>query len=191
MQHVVVDTSIYRSDPKRSKAAFRALARLARARKIQIHVPYYIKKEFLTQQYSQLTGAIEGIQGHANAILRKTGHRKFEKYAKTTERDASTLIKKAITWADEEFNEWLKECHAIEHRVKPEHGLRVTDDYFSGAPPFTSAKHRNDIPDSFIWQTILDLERKHTPLYVIANDGALCQSASKRPHIKRLSFKRI
>jgi PIN domain len=183
MQHVVIDTSIYRRDPKRDGTSFRALTRLSSARKVQIHVPYYVKKEFVTQQYSLLEKDIRGIQTQANKILRKTHHTKFAKYATATQRDASAIVTKMMAWADEEFGEWLKQCHAIEHPVEPEHGLRVTDDYFSGAPPFTSVKHRGDIPDSFIWQTILDLEQKHRPLCVIAEDGALCGAAGQRPYI--------
>ena len=69
-------------------------------------------------------------------------------------------------------------CHAIEHNVKPDHGKRVADDYFGGAPPFSSVKHRPDIPDSFIWQTVRDLAKEHGTLHVVVADGALLKAAS-------------
>jgi len=54
--------------------------------------------------------------------------------------------------------------------VQLDHGQRVTNDYFSGAPPFTNAKQRSDIPDSFIWQTIVDLTENGAKVYIIVAD---------------------
>ena len=72
-----------------------------------------------------------------------------------------------------------KRCRAIAGKIKPEHAVRVVADYFEGAPPFSSAKHRNDIPDSFIWQTILDVAGTKKRVYVIAQDGELFKAAKK------------
>jgi hypothetical protein len=51
------------------------------------------------------------------------------------------------------------------------------NDYFAGATPFSSVKHREDIPDSFIWQTVLDVAHKKKHVYFIANDGQLFKAA--------------
>jgi hypothetical protein len=51
------------------------------------------------------------------------------------------------------------------------------NDYFAGEAPFSSSKHREDIPDSFIWQTVLDLADKKENVYFIANDGQLFKAA--------------
>ena len=55
MMHVVIDTSVYRTDPKRSRAGFHAITRLAVARQIRIHLPYYVRQEVLTQQAERLS----------------------------------------------------------------------------------------------------------------------------------------
>ncbi len=39
-------------------------------------------------------------------------------------------------------------------------------------------KNRNDIPDSYLWQTILDLAKKYKPLQVEANDGSVYDAAA-------------
>jgi hypothetical protein len=49
--------------------------------------------------------------------------------------------------------------------------------YFVGEAPFSSVKHREDISDSFIWQTALDLASKKKHVYFIANDGQLFKAA--------------
>jgi hypothetical protein len=192
MLHVVVDTSIYRADPKRKKTAFRALTRLGRGHKIQLHIPHYVKREFLSQQCAAIAEAINAIERGAGDILRKSDQKKLEAYGRKTSKNARELLKDAEALANEEFSQWVRDTHAIEHPIDPAHAQRVTDDYFSGAPPFTSAKHRQDLPDSFIWQTALDLSRKHSPLHVIAADGAIYDSASQNnrmtPHKTLESF---
>ena len=179
MIHVVIDTSIYRSDPKRVKPAFRALARLLRGKKVQLHIPYYVKKEFLSQQVTTIVGAITSIHNTANDILRAIRHSRVGSYAEQVKSEATTVLQDAAKCVEEEFEGWLTEHYAVEHSIKPDHAQRVTADYFKGAPPFKSAKNRLDFPDSFIWQTILDLAKDMMKLYVIANDGALYDAAAK------------
>jgi rRNA-processing protein FCF1 len=69
MIQVVLDTSIYRMDPKRNKAAFRAFTRLCTASKVQLHIPYFVKHEFLSQQRSALENALTAIQTTQRQLL--------------------------------------------------------------------------------------------------------------------------
>lgn len=48
MIHVLFDTSIYRSDPPRRRAAFQALTALCEAGEITLHVPSIVKREFVS-----------------------------------------------------------------------------------------------------------------------------------------------
>jgi hypothetical protein len=50
MMEVVLDTNIYTSDPWRGKAGFNALVKLAQSGKLRLHIPYLVKKEFVSQQ---------------------------------------------------------------------------------------------------------------------------------------------
>ena len=92
MLQVVVDTSIYRNDPKRNKAAFRALDRLLRGKKVQLHVPYYVKKEFLTQQSSAVVEEINVIRTRAHSILRRTENEKLQKVIEGIDKSATELL---------------------------------------------------------------------------------------------------
>jgi hypothetical protein len=178
MLQVMIDTSIYRADAKRQKSAFRALTRLLRGKKAQLHLPHYVKREFLSQQMAGIADAIAAVEKAASDILRKTSHKKFKAYAKTLSDDAAIHSKQSADWLKAEFDQWVSDCQVIEHLIHIEHGRRVTDDYFSGAPPFTSPKNRLDIPDSFIWQTAVDIAQKHELLHVVANDTAIFEAAS-------------
>ena len=189
MLHVIIDTSIYRRDPKRATAAFRAFTLLARGSKLQLHNPYYVKQEFLTQQHQAIGQALTTIGKQAMNILRISGHEELEAYAEETKRHAEDLIEDAANWATEEFNDWLAKSHAIDQPVKPEYAQRVTDDYFSGAPPFSSRKQRKDLPDSFIWHTALDLVQEHGTLHIIVHDEGLHKATSD--HENMVAYKTL
>jgi len=46
-------------------------------------------------------------------------------------------LPKAGVLAAEEFTKWAKRCKAVASKIKPEHAVRVMEDYFGGAVPFT------------------------------------------------------
>ena len=43
--HVLIDSCIYRGDPKRDKPPFRAIVRLAKARTLHRHIPAFVRGE--------------------------------------------------------------------------------------------------------------------------------------------------
>jgi hypothetical protein len=68
MLHIVLDTSTFRTNPRRTSPAFRTLSALARGGKIKIHVPHVIKREFLSQQYEQIGAALQGLKKQGKAL---------------------------------------------------------------------------------------------------------------------------
>jgi PIN domain len=176
--HVVLDTSIYRMDPKRTQAAFQAFARLCKWGAVTLHVPYFVKREFLSQQHTAIKAAVKSIQTDASTILRNCHHPELVKYADKVVREADEIVSVIESATIQEFENWLQECDAVQHPMHSEHTRRVVESYFSGTPPFTSIKHREDIPDSFIWETMVDLAGSSKPLSVVCNDGALWKAAN-------------
>jgi hypothetical protein len=69
MLHVIIDTSIYRNDPKRGKGSFRALTRLCEGGKIVLYIPAYVKGEFESQQKIAVEDEIRKIITAARAFL--------------------------------------------------------------------------------------------------------------------------
>lgn len=90
--------------------------------------------------------------------------------------ESVTGAKKAL---DDEFEAWQMEVHAIEEPLKLEHVERSLADYFVGDPPFRSVKSRQDLPDSLIWRSILDIGQQHGTLHFVAKDGGF-HNASKQ-----------
>ena len=160
MLHVALDTSIYRNDPKRVKIAFRALTRMCKTKKVQLYVPEYVRREFVSQQKQLVDNELEKIRTAATSITRRSFDEQLANFSKEISELTEDIAKQVEKRANAEFTAWMEECDATELKIEPEHGLRVTDDYFAGNPPFKAAKNRDDIPDSFIWQNVRDLAKE-------------------------------
>jgi hypothetical protein len=181
--HLLIDTCIYRQDRRRNKPGFRAVKRLAQAGKIHLHVPVFVKREFVTQQVedaqediSKITGAATRIGRLTNGATLLTQTAQIKTLTDAMKIDAANLL-------SGEFQQWITEAQAIEHPIKADHAERVADAYFAGKPPFTGVKQREDIPDSFIWETAIDLVAEHGALIVVSADGRLRKEAEKHPNM--------
>ena len=177
MLHVIIDTSIYRKDPKRGTAAFRALTRLCEGSKITLYIPEFVRGEFISQQQTFLEEEIHRIAASAKSIQRRSTNEKLMDFSEQISEAANKILPKAKAIANEEFMKWAKRCRAVMNNLRPDHASRVIAGYFAGRPPFSSAKSRSDIPDSFIWQTLVDVAYRKDRVYFVANDGALLKSA--------------
>ena len=171
MIHIVADSNVYRADPRREKAAFKTLERLAQTGHVTLHIPEIVRREFLSQEealHETFVGAIHGT-------LRSISHRPLDAAmlaeAKKIADDNADLFARLKAAAAKEFADWAASISAVQHPLDPSHGSNMLDAYFDGAVPFTKKKNRDDIPDSFVWQAIQDLARDHNPLYVVSNDG--------------------
>ena len=71
MLHIVIDTSIYRTDPWRKKAASKAVERLAKAGKLKLHVPYFVKEEFISFARAEYENHVDKLQQEISRLQQK------------------------------------------------------------------------------------------------------------------------
>ena len=182
MIDVVIDTSIFRQDPQRKKAAFRSLEQLGNNGHVRLHVPYFVWREFLSHLKEEYTNPVREMQKNLHDLQRKVLSLGIETRVLPKHHQLERLHRTIETAIEKDFLEWSKRVKAKLHPVRTHHGRRIASDYFDGSAPFSGKKSRNDIPDSFIFQTIIDLSRKRDRLHVVIADGALleaCRSISK------------
>ena len=184
MIHVLLDTTTYTSDRKRQKGPFRALERLCKGDKVQLHIPYFVKNEYISQQFIDVRSHLAKIRDFAEDIRAITSEDGLHGFASEVKDKAIEMRDGAIDALTKEFEEWMDELGGEEHAVKPGHGEKVAEAYFKELSPFRAVKNRNDFPDAFIWQTILDLAAEHKPLHVVATDKGMYKPAFKIETIK-------
>ena len=182
MIDVVVDTSIFRQDPQRKKAAFRSLEQLSASGHVRVHIPYFVRREFLSHLREEYTRPVKEMQKIMRDIERKILPLGIKAKALPKNHQLERLQKTIETTIERDFLKWSKLIKAKLHPIRNHHGRRIANAYFDGSAPFSREKVRSDIPDSFIFQTILDLSRKIDRLHVVVTDGTLskaCKSISK------------
>lgn len=178
MIHVVLDTSIYRSNPDRDNLHFKAVEKLSSAGLLRLHIPYVVLREFQTQQraiYSKdLTKAISGLHG----LSRKRLSKKVSKDLKSKLNEIKKNSENILHDAEIQIIEWADKIKADIYPICVEQAHSAFEAYFQGTPPLKSIKNREDIPDSFVVQSIYKLNVEHGCVHVVANDGKIRDSFS-------------
>lgn len=183
MIDVVIDTSIYRTDPKREKAAFRVLTKLATNGFVQVHIPHLIEREFSTQQIALLDTTFGDSKKFLSSIRKKVSE-SLTNEVHSIEKAIEALRENAEAEISTSLSNWAAEISAEIHPTQPHHGDLVLTAYFSGGDPFSQPKERKDFPDAFIYQTIRDLVRQKEAIHVVSADENLRNSCAKLKGVK-------
>ena len=180
MIHIVLDSSIYRSHPRLDTKEFTLLQGITAGGQAVLHVPHVVEREFATHlehvQRRRLDIAVREISKalsfgphgpHAMQLAEQLEILRSALSGLVHERSAA-------------FIHWLDQACAVRHPLTLEEASLALDAYFSGAPPLKEPKVRKDIPDSFIFQKILELSKAHAPQFgVVAEDKGLAEAVSK------------
>lgn len=178
MIHVVIDTSIYRTDPKREKAAFRILAKLAINGFVRVHIPHVVEREFSTQQLASLESTFSEAKKFVSSIRKKVSE-SLSLDVNGIDKQIEALRTKAEVEISGALPNWANEIGAEIHQSQPHHGELVLNAYFSGGAPFSQPKERKDFPDAFIYESIRDLVKLKGPVHVVSADDNLRGACAK------------
>lgn len=174
---IVIDTSVYRTDPQRKKLPFKAVRRLCEAGIARLHMPYIVEREFQTQQAElcrrDLENAVKSIKKVLRRGLPRTQGDLLSGLLSSLEEGAESVQEAA----GQEFSEWVADLGGVQHRLTVEQSVAALDAYFEGRPPLKKPKNRDDIPDSFVFQQILEVYSECDNVVVIAGDNRLAEAA--------------
>jgi len=180
MIHVAIDTNIYRKKPRLDSPEFKALAFLAKNECICLHIPFFVENEFISHIENEQSKKLESAISSLNKIY------DFPARGKKTQSlsDVISLLSDSrdelVKERGEAFISWASKLNAKRYSLSGEETNDALNAYFRGHPPLKEPKVRKDIPDSFIFQSLLRLKDKEV-LHVVVEDGALreaCCNAS-------------
>lgn len=184
MLHLIIDTSVYRQDPDRKKAGFQMLDRLLLAKAVTLHVPFYVLREFSSQQMRNYLKPFPDVSSSLSSLERRHLPSNLAAEVSDVESQLVTLARNVAAYAEREFESWCNQREAVIHPVSAEHGMRVAQAYFDGRPPFTREKSRDDFPDAFIFEQVKDLARHHGDLKVIVADKKLQDACAQLSNVE-------
>ncbi|MCW3656922.1 PIN domain-containing protein [Burkholderia cenocepacia] len=175
MLHVILDTNIYRDDPKRQKLPFKALERLLVEKVVTLHVPYIIEREFQTQQRKKygdtLRSVLAGLKELSNfppsAI--PAALQKIPAWIKELDETQEAVLADA----EGEIVQWFKKVGAQRIPLSADQATSAFEAYFKGTAPFKEAKVRSDIPDSFIARAVERAASEAKEVHFVVHDKKL------------------
>lgn len=181
MIHIVLDTSIYREKPRLDSREFKLITYLSEKEVLKLHLPYFVELEFKTEiekiQEGRIKRAIKSLESTINYSF---AGRKTQELVDILD-SISGMKEDLIAERGSSFLKWIADINAIRYPLDEDETKKAIDAYFKGNPPLKEPKVRNDIPDSFIFQTIESLRRKYkSELHAIIKDKKLreaCESS--------------
>lgn len=178
MIDVVIDTSIYRTDPKRERAAFRVLTKLATNGFVRVHIPHVVEREFSTQQLASLETTFSESKKFVSSIRKKVSE-PLTHEVNSIDKSIEAFRAKAEAEIAGSLSNWAADISAEIHPTQQHHGELVLNAYFSGGAPFSQPKERKDFPDAFIYESIRDLVKLKKDVHVVSADANLRSSCAK------------
>lgn len=169
---VVLDTNIYRSNPRRDNLPFSALSRLCKADVVQLFVPYIVLREFQTQQSTQGKKQLAALVSAARSLGNQPGTPEDLSPQLAQLIDQLTAREAEIASGTEEyFLGWIKDNKANVVDLSASQAQSAMEAYFVGDTPLKEPKVRNDIPDALIFQAVRELAA--SPLTFVCEDEKL------------------
>lgn len=179
---IALDTSILRRSGKNFDTSwFRLLAYAISQGWISLNLPEVVYREYKSHLEHELD---KNLRDAMSALVRVV---KSDVEA-VASNDLSDMVleiqtKKAdiIDAKLSAFDKWLDDLGANVISMNEENYQRAMDAYFLGAPPYRELKSRKDIPDSFIYEQILELQNSLAGnFHFVVEDGQLRTSAGDR-----------
>ncbi|WP_434567741.1 PIN domain-containing protein [Vibrio chagasii] len=186
MPQVVLDTNILRENGIQ-KPNMVMLARLAREKMLDVYIPTIVKREYLSQQFIEMSDECQKISNSLLAIKKRIGinhpNHSFSDNVGSLLKDFKEELEIPIY---ESFEEWIKSNNIKEFDFSPHDIHSVIDEYFSGSGVFKKAKHRDDFPDAMISKGISSLAECE-PVTVLCKDGNFKDKLSTFYNVRVLS----
>ena len=183
----MLDTTVYRADPRREKAAFKSLALLAGAGILKLYIPDVVRREFISQQNDQNSKPLNELGSSLSSLGRRPLPKAVADFLDDLKTRLEAMTPELEAFVEQEFDNWVKITSAEILPIQDSHGERVIEAYFGGHAPFRQAKWKDDLPDAYIWQTIIDLSRSHAELYVVSADKGMLAGCSGRKGVHGFS----
>lgn len=162
---------------------FKALEKLSREGIIRLHIPYVVMREFQTQQREIYSKDITKIKSGLSGLIRKRLDADILNKLKTLKNELDNESENILSGAEKQIMQWANDIKANLYPLCAAQSVAALESYFQGNPPLKLRRVRNDIPDSFIVQSIYKLytENKEihaNEIHVIAGDGKVREAFS-------------
>ncbi|HAT1882214.1 TPA: DUF4935 domain-containing protein [Legionella pneumophila] len=183
VMHILIDTNIYRQNPKRDNQEFHALSKLGKNNRLVLYLPYIIEREFQSQQSQLCKKSLDKIDSEIESILRKNNFKTMHEKLCGIRQQIKKNKEEFLNDIEKEFTDWALSIKAKRIPLNISQTVNAFECYFKGEPPFKEPRSKPHIPDSMIIKAIEEIIIDLDNLNVISNDMNLGACLSKIPKI--------
>jgi len=170
---IVLDTSIYKQIPKLNSELFLELIKYCRMGRFRLYIPAVVEQEYLTWIHKEAQDAFDGVVKASDSLTKFYEVPELfgipMRFNITTD-IARSHIDGVLEKVSSNWQIFKQETNATVLQIENHHGGQVMDAYFKGSKPFKSLKNRNDIPDAFIYFSLLDMLRNEEEILFLSGD---------------------
>lgn len=178
---VMLDSTVLKQVPKLNSILFRELVRYVHIGVFKLYLSEIIEKEYLSwirveaqKAYDDVVKATESLKKYHEEPNIFGMSLSYNIAADVAQNHINDVLKKVVNnW--EEFKE---KASVTVLPIENSHGRQVMTSYFSGDAPFKNIKSRSDIPDGFIYCSIVDLLETYKKVLFISHDKNLTKRIS-------------
>lgn len=181
--NLVLDSSILRQDYEFRTFGSHQLGKLMKSQKVQLYITDIIKREVLTGKLSQKKEVINEVFSKLKKLSREVEEETEKEILHDVEKSMKMLEEKFLMSYQERFERWLILNRVIVLQETEKYTNLVFDSYFSGSVPFSTPKARDDIPDAFIYYSVLDLSKTLNKVFFCTNDTQLANFFKNQENI--------
>lgn len=167
----MIDSTVLKQVPKLNSQLFKELVKLVNIGVYKLYFSEIVEQEYLTWMKEKAQNAYDNVV-KATESLNKYYEEpnlfglSFNATVHIAHSQINDVLKKVVTnWED-----FKESTNAIILPIDSSHGKLVMSSYFSGDIPFKEVKNRSDIPDGFIYHSIIDLLRTNEQVIFISRD---------------------
>jgi hypothetical protein len=184
MIHIVIDTNILERPYNLSSSKFSAVRELCECKNVQLHIPITVQQEFLGYRKGLIEEGLRQMKQGLKLIMQQAvmDQSPLSVCCAELQETFAELDRRCATIISDEFTQWGQALHAQFHPIAPHHGNNVLNAYFNAELPFKHPqivskgkrqvvqRRKDEFPDAFIWQTVLDLAEAHQEIHFISNN---------------------
>nr|WP_322626465.1 PIN domain-containing protein [uncultured Flavobacterium sp.] len=183
---LVIDSTEYKQDRTLNKRDFAVIRDFGKHGFIKLHIPYMVYMEVYSMIVDDLTVSINQIKNELLGLEKKGILASDYLTAKTVSKSVEDFLPNIENSVTKLWDSFIKESKAIKHPLYEADSTPVFEAYFTGKKPFKSLKSRKDIPDAFIYETIIRLV-KEEDVHVVSGDAGMRTSFDGISKIKTYS----
>ena len=170
---LVIDSSIFKQIPKLNSPLFRQIIKYTRIGIFKIYISAIVEKEYLTWIEKEAQEAFNKVVKSSESLNKFYDEPKicgfsfdYNPTASIAKNHINGILKKVLS----NWNDFKTQTNAIILPINDSHGRLVMNAYFDGSAPFKEKKNRSDIPDAFIYYSILDLLQDNENVIFVSQD---------------------